>query len=125
VYSVIRPDLSALEATSIDFPVSVKVEDGVLILRWSPFPNSDVCWIYGAESDPSFVPGIEPNYENKIAKLPPSITFWASKEGIGDLNSNWTYLVTTLVWRRLEIGKSTHIGELDFDCDIMSEFPHD
>jgi len=119
------PDIGALEAMDPCLQVVTELFQGMLILRWTPVSGTTGYSIYGAENNPVFVPGDEPDYEYHLAQLPPWVTTWSSEAGIGDPLRNWTYVVRAVDWSNQPVADSHHVGELDFGNDISLEYPHD
>jgi hypothetical protein len=46
------------------------------------------------------------------------MTSWLTGNGIGDPDSNWTYLVIAVDEAEAELARSNRAGEHDFDCEI-------
>jgi hypothetical protein len=61
---------------------------------------------------------VGPSYEYRLDVLDPTVTTWASGNGIGDPDANWTYLVMAVDEVEGELARSNRVGEQDFDADI-------
>jgi hypothetical protein len=85
---------------------------------WSSFGGTTEYWIYGAENLPWFVLGMGPGYAHRVAMITPPATTWSSSAGVGDPNSNWTYLVMAVNATGQELTRSNRAGEQDFGYDI-------
>jgi hypothetical protein len=91
---------------------------GTLRLTWGTVTQASAYWVYGASNLPWFVPGMGPGYEHRVAIIMPPTTTWSSVAGVGDPNTNWTYLVTAVDATEQVLATSNRVGEQDFAGDI-------
>ncbi len=91
-----------------------EVQGGQLRLDWTPLPGSTEYWVYGADNDTYFQPGMVAPYLHRLAELPPSAATWSCGNGIGDVDHNWTYLVVAIGAYNQEMATSNRFGEFDF-----------
>ena len=103
--------------------VTGEFDEDALVLSWSVVPNTTEYWIYGASNLPWFVPGNAPGYEHRVAIVVPSTTTWSSPNGIGDPNSNWTYVVMAVDETEAEITRSNRVGEWDWGIESRMSNP--
>jgi len=94
--------------------LSGAIDGEMLTLTWSPVPEVIEYWIYGAEDHFYFHPGFSPTYDNRLAVLPGGTTSWQTSNGIGDPESNWSYMILAVNNAETEITRSNRIGEYDF-----------
>jgi hypothetical protein len=71
-------------------------------------------WVYGADNEAYFAPGLTSPYQHRLVVLPPATTIWPSTSGIGDPAHNWTYLVIAVDASGHELCRSNRFGEHDF-----------
>jgi hypothetical protein len=83
-----------------------------LQLSWLEIPGASY-WVYGTPNRAYFPPGMEPNYEYRLATLPPGTLTWSSGNGIGDPEHNWTFMVLAVTGSEQELGRSNRVGEYD------------
>jgi hypothetical protein len=91
---------------------------GELQLEWTPCPGVFEYWIYGADNQPYFEPGLFPPYQYHLDAVPSNVTTWSSSAGIADPEHNWTYMVVAVLYSEEEIGRSNGVGEHDFNIVI-------
>lgn len=101
-------------AAFVPLRLSVSLQAGTLLLSWTPHPDAASYWVFGAENLPYFSPGVTPPYQYRVAVLPPGTLQWASPQGVGQPESNWSYLVMAVNPQEQEIGRSITVGEFDF-----------
>jgi len=101
-----------------DVELSGDISDQTLELTWNTFPGASANWVYGAENDAFFTPGLTFGYAYRLAALPGTATTWSTTNGIGDPENNWTYLVIAVDDSEQELSRSKRIGELDFSGDV-------
>jgi hypothetical protein len=104
-YGCANGDLKYARPTIV---LSGTVEAGELVLTWSDWPWAWAYRVHGEENRAYFVP----TPENLKAHV--QTQTWSSPEGIGDPNSNWTYIVLGLDDQLNEILRSNYVGEHDF-----------
>jgi hypothetical protein len=95
--------------------LSGSLSGGGLCLCWTPCPRAAGFWVYGAEGEAYFQPGFAPGYEHRLALISSLVLTWASPNGIGDPDSNWTYLVIAADAQAQELCRSNRVGEQDFE----------
>jgi parallel beta-helix repeat protein len=88
---------------------------GQLVLNWTAYPGASAYWVYGADNNAYFEPGLSPGYLHRQAVLSPLFRTWSSSNGIGDPVHNWTYLVMAVNASEQELSRSNRFGEHDFD----------
>ena len=93
-------------------------QGGDLILTWNTVSDAAAYWVYGASNLPHFIPGMAPDYTNRLVILPSGTTTWQSPSGIADPTSNWVYLVVAVNGSDQEVNQSNRVGEFDFGIDI-------
>ncbi len=94
--------------------LSGSLSGGGLCLYWTPCPRAAGYWIYGAEGEAYFQPGFAPGYHHRLAVVSPLVLTWTSPNGIGDPDSNWTYLTIAADAAAQELCRSNRVGEQDF-----------
>ena len=105
------PKIHILEENfEIDLSSSVQID--TLVLDWDTVPPATSYWVYGASNDAYFDPQVESPFAFRQAVT--AETTWSSDSGIGDPDTNWTYLVIAVDGADNEIGRSNRIGEHDF-----------
>ncbi len=87
---------------------------GELVLTWVPRDGAAAYWVYGADNEAHFEPGLLSPYSHRLAVLPASTTTWSGANGIGDPDHNWTYLVVAVDALDQELMRSNRVGEHDF-----------
>jgi hypothetical protein len=92
-----------------------EVVAGDLALQWTPYPGTSAYWVYGASSSAYFEPGPAPGYAHRLAVLPAFTTAWVTPLGVGDPDSNWTYLIMAVSSGEQELRCSNRFGEFDFE----------
>lgn len=95
-----------------------ELQDQELLLTWTPIVSAAAYWLYGANDQPFFAPGIEPPFDYRITILSPGWDSYTLDNGIGDPNTNWTYLLVAVNSQDQEIARSNRVGEHDFWFDI-------
>ncbi len=96
---------------------------GQLVLDWRACSGADAYWIYGACNEAYFLPGFAPEYAHRQAVVPSGTTTWASGSGIGNPDSNWTYLVVAPDPLEQEICRSNRVGAHDWAVETPSRVP--
>jgi hypothetical protein len=86
-----------------------------LVLQWTPYPGTAGYWVYGSSSAAHFEPGPAPGYAYRLAVLPAFTTVWSTPFGVGDPDSNWTYLLLAVDLLEGEMCRSNRFGEFDYD----------
>ncbi len=86
-----------------------------LVLAWTAFPSASAYWVYGASNLSYFAPGFAPAYQYRVAALTPLFHIWSSPNGVGNPDSNWTYLVLAVDATENVLGYSNRVAEHDFD----------
>jgi hypothetical protein len=118
-YDVLNGDLKyALASGPATVVLWASVSGGNLQLTWSPMPQATAFWVYGASNLPWFAPGMAPGYEYRLTMLPSGTTTWSGPNGVGDPNTNWTYLVMAVDAMENELARSNRVGEVDFEADL-------
>jgi hypothetical protein len=102
----------------IDMELSGDVVAGELVLTWSQIIGSAEYWVYGSADTPYFIPGFAPDYANRVDQLGPNVFTWSSPNGIGSMETNWTYLVIAVDDVEQELARSNRIGEHDEVMDL-------
>jgi hypothetical protein len=92
-----------------------RVSGSQLVLQWSECTGTAEYWVYGAGNEAHFVPGLGPGYQNRLTRLPPAATSYASYAGVAIPDTNWTYLVIAVDASAQEMCRSNRVGEHDFD----------
>jgi hypothetical protein len=110
-FCLVGCDLKYLRATIYLFG---GVQAGHLVLTWTPWPGASSYWVYGADNEAYFSPGLVSPYQHRLTLLPPGTATWASPSGIGDPDHNWTYLVLAVDATGQELCRSNRVGEHDF-----------
>ncbi len=87
---------------------------GELGLDWTPWPGASAYWVYGADNEAYFEPGLISPYDYRLAVLPVGTTTWSSASGVGDPGQNWTYMVLAVDASEQELCRSNRFGEHDF-----------
>ena len=105
------PKIHILEQ-SFEIDLSSSVQIDTLVLDWDTVPPATSYWVYGASNDAYFDPQVESPFAFRQAVT--TETTWSSDSGIGDPDTNWTYLVIAVDGADNEIGRSNRIGEHDF-----------
>jgi hypothetical protein len=105
-------------ASDLSMELTGTLIDGQLVLTWSPVTLAAAYWVFGAESEPWFVPGPAPDFQFRLAVLPQGLTTWSSDAGIGNPEVDWTYLVRAVDQGEAEVGLSNRVGEIDFSSDV-------
>lgn len=115
-----EPAFSGFSVCIIDGPVTLSgtVVDGEFVLHWTPHPEAWAYWIYGAENEPYFEPGISLPFNYRIASVRPTTTTWTSPSGIGSPQDNWTYIVMAVDAQHQELVRSGRVGEFDFGLQL-------
>ncbi len=90
-----------------------------LVMNWSTVAGVSEYWIYGAENRPWFGPELVWPFGDRIYILDPLVTHYSTSEGIGDPESNWTYLVIAVDDQYQEIARSNRVGEWDWEMSVL------
>jgi hypothetical protein len=102
----------ALGATPIVLTASFV--GGQLVLSWTAVEDAAAYWVYGADNLAYFEPGLTSPHQHRLQILSPGTTAWASANGVGDPNINWTYLVLAVDAAEQVLATSNRVGEHDF-----------
>jgi hypothetical protein len=94
--------------------LSASLGIGQLDLTWDDCPWASQFRIHGVENQPYF----DPTPDNRLGVVTPDVTTWSSANGIGDPESNWTYLIVAVDAIGQEIMRSNLSGEYDLQADI-------
>ncbi len=105
--------------TWVGMVLSASLDGSALALDWTPFASASAYWVYGAGNDAWFVPSLAPGFQHRLAVLFPAVTAWSSVSGVGDPDSNWTYLVLAVDALGRELCRSNRVGEHDCDTGIQ------
>ncbi len=87
---------------------------GFLRLEWTWFPGAASYWVYGADNEAYFRPGLVAPFQHRLAVLPPLSLTWSSAAGVGDTDHNWTYQVIAVTASGQAMRLSNRLGEFDF-----------
>ncbi len=98
--------------------LSGSLSGGQLVLTWTSRPGAAGYWVYGADNNAYFQPGLTSPYQNRLAALSSLVTTWSCINGVGDPDHNWTYLVVAVDGAEQELGRTNYFGEHDFDTDV-------
>jgi hypothetical protein len=85
-----------------------------LVLDWTAWPGASLYWVCGASNHAYFLPGFAPGYQHRLAVVSPLVRTWSSGNGVGDPDSNWTYMILAVDAGEQELGRSNRFGEHDF-----------
>jgi hypothetical protein len=85
------------------------------VLTWSTVADAAAYWVYGADNRAYFRPGLAPGYVYRLDEVVAPDTTWSSASGVGDPNTNRTYLVLPVDATEQILGLSNRVGEFDFD----------
>ena len=100
---------------SVEPPALTATEQGSSVeLTWTVVGAAAGYWVYGASNNVWFEPGMSPGYANRVTVLPSGTTSWSSTAGMGDPETNWTYLVMAVDGSGVELCRSNRAGECDF-----------
>ncbi len=88
---------------------------GEALLEWTAWPVASAYWVYGADNEAYFEPGLVFPYQHRLTVLPSGTTTWSSINGVGDPDHNWTYLVLAVDGAEQELCRSNRVGEHDSD----------
>jgi hypothetical protein len=94
------------------------VTGGRLRLQWGPVDIATEYWVYGAANNTVFIPGFGPTYDHRLAVVLHPTTSWATEQGVGDPNNNWTYLVIAVDDQERERYRTDRFGVFDFGMTI-------
>jgi hypothetical protein len=97
--------------------VSTGLENGTLTLNWSTVGGVEEFWVYGAEDDPWFKTDLEWPFENRLFVLDGEVTQYSTTSGIGDPESNWSYLIIAVDDQYHELARSSRVGEWDWGME--------
>jgi hypothetical protein len=87
---------------------------GELVLQWPACPQAASYWIYGAENEAFFEPGLTSPWEYRLDEVSPPATTWASPNGIAEPYHDWSYLVVAVNAWEQELLRTNRVGEFDF-----------
>ncbi len=118
-YDDTHGDLKYARRVPVPMELTGSLQDGQLRLTWTPVVGVVGYWVFGESAEPWFLPDLSPpTHVNRIVIVPGGTTIWSSSSGIGDPDSNWTYLVTAMGNSQQELERSNRVGEHDFDMEI-------
>ena len=111
----LEPAFSGYAACVVPGPLTLtgEISGNELLLEWIPHPEAAAYWIYGAENDSYFEPGVEAPFIYRVAISPPFLTSWSTNSGIGSADANWSYIVVAVDDSEQEIARSNRLGEFD------------
>jgi hypothetical protein len=92
---------------------------GQFVLQWNPCAGAASYWVYGADNEAYFEPGLTSPYSYRQAVVAPPTTTWASANGVVVPDHNWTYLVVAVDAGQQEVTRSNPVGEFDFGLDAV------
>jgi hypothetical protein len=98
--------------------VSGSVVGGDLVLTWPAISGAAWYWIYGADDEAYFTPGLMFPYPNRLMVVPSGTTSWSTPSGIGDPDHNYSYMVIAVDSSQLELTRSNRLGEFDFGTNV-------
>jgi hypothetical protein len=93
--------------------VAVSVEDSTIALSWTALSGAAEYWVYGAANRAYFEPGLAPGYDYRLAVVSGDSTTWATPEGIGDPDDQWSYQLIAVHGSGEELARSNRVGEFD------------
>ncbi len=96
-------------------PLTGVLVSGALQLHWFGYPAAGEYWVYGADNDAHFEPGLVAPYQHRLATLPAGTMTWSSTAGVGDPGHNWTYEVIAVNASGEAMCISDRFAEHDFD----------
>jgi hypothetical protein len=96
--------------------LSGDLSEGELVLDWTAWPGASAYWVYGADNEAYFVPGLVDPWNHRLAVLSPDTT-WASASGVSDPDHNWTYQVIAVDASEQEMCRSNRAGEWDYGLE--------
>jgi len=85
-----------------------------LMLHWTTVSDAESYWLYGANNQACFIPGFTSPYQYRLGVFPAGATTWSSAYGVGDPDTNRTYLVLAVDSAERVLGMSNRVGEHDF-----------
>ena len=88
--------------------------DDQIVLDWNEVPGAEEYWVYGSLNTPYFVPYTSSGYENRIAVVNASETTWSSSQGIGDPDSDWSYIIFAVDTQERILARSNRCGEIEY-----------
>lgn len=97
--------------------IAATIQDGAVVLTWSPHPASGAYWVYGVGNSPYFEPGLAPGFEHRLTVLRPTVHTWATFDGVLDVEENWSFLVMAVTSSGVELMRSRRVAEFDFSAD--------
>ena len=97
------------------FVLAGSLSGGELVLSWTVVAGAIAYSVYGADNGAYFEPGLVPPYQHRLAILSPGWTSWSIANGIGDPDSNWTYLLVAVDYAGQELERSNRVGQFDWD----------
>jgi len=88
--------------------------DDQIVLDWNEVTDAEEYWVYGSLNTPYFIPYTSSGYENRIAVVNASETTWSSSQGIGDPDSDWSYIIFAVDTQQRILARSNRCGEFEF-----------
>ncbi len=92
------------------------LSNGELVLDWTTVADATSYWVYAANNQTYFIPGFTSPYPYRIGVFPPGTTTWSSTNGVGNPDTNRTYLVLAVDPAERILGISNRVGEHDFQA---------
>ncbi len=87
---------------------------GQFVLQWSPCAGAENYWVYGADNEAHFEPGLTSPYLHRQAEILPPTTTWTSPNGVAAPDHNWTYMVVAVNAWEQELLRTTRVAEFDY-----------
>jgi hypothetical protein len=87
---------------------------GALRLEWTSCAGAASYWVFGADNDTYFCPGLLEPFPYRLAVLTPLTLAWPSPAGVGDPDHNWTYQLVAVSASAEAMCFSNRLGEFDF-----------
>ena len=97
--------------------ITATLTGGDFDLSWTPCPEAQFYWVYGADNAAFFVPTLWPQFLYRLDTLDSSTTTWSSTNGIGDSDHNWSYVILAVSAFWQEMCRTEVVGEFDFSIE--------
>ncbi|MBN1425307.1 FG-GAP repeat protein [Candidatus Fermentibacteria bacterium] len=94
--------------------LSSSVTGGQLVLQWPEVIDVAEYWVYGAENQAYFEPGLTSPWTHRVAQVSPPTTAWSSSNGVAIPYHDWTYLILAVNAWEQELVRSNRVGEFDY-----------
>jgi hypothetical protein len=95
------------------------VAGGILGLHWTTCTGASAYWVYGAANQAYFPPGLAPPHVHRLQVLPSTTTEWSTANGVGEVDTSWTYIVIAVDSVDDELCRSNRFGEHDFGAQTV------